>query len=144
MMKKCVAKILIGCFFLLFFNISFAQKIGKIDVIVQDARINTLVENHKAFGEKKGSIKGFRIIIYFDAGNNSSTKALAVQKEFSESFPDVTTYLKFQEPYYKVKVGNYRTRMDAQRFLQKIKEKYPTAYIVKENEIEYPPLNEEN
>jgi hypothetical protein len=121
----------------------FGQKTGKVEIIVQDARINTLVEKHVAFNENRNSIKGFRIQIFFDSGNNSKSKATTIMNEFTAKHPKTEAYLMFLEPNYKVRVGDFRSRMDAQRFLYKIAEEYPDAFIVKDDEINYPNLEDE-
>jgi len=137
------------CFFLAFSivfsfsTICFCQKTGKIEAVVQDSRINTLIAKHIAFNESRESIKGFRIQIFFDSGNNSKSMAIATMNEFSSKHPEIKAYLMFQEPNFKVRVGDFRSRMDAQRFLHKIAEEYTNAFIVKDNEINYPNLEDE-
>jgi hypothetical protein len=129
--------------FLFLYNIVSAQKAGKVEIIVQDYRINSLVSKHIAFNENRSSIRGFRIQIFFDSGNNSKSKAVSAMSEFNAKHPDIGAYLMFQEPNFKVRVGDFRTRMDAQRFLHKITEESPNAFIVKDNEINYPSLTDE-
>jgi hypothetical protein len=121
----------------------FSQKIGKVDIIVSDSRVTSLVAKHIAFNEARGSIKGFRIQIFFDSGNNSKSKAVSAMNEFKSKHSKVGAYLMFQEPNYKVRVGDFRTRMDAQRFLHEIAEDYPNAFVVKDNEINYPDVDQE-
>ena len=48
-------------------------------------------------------------------------------------------YLIFQEPYYKVRIGDYRTKMEAEAFLKKISGSYSNAFVVKD-EINFPKL----
>jgi len=129
--------------FIFMFNAVIAQKTGKVEIIVQDARINTLVAKHIAFNESRGSLKGFRIQIFFDSGNNSKSKAVSALSVFKAKHPEIGAYLTFQEPNYKVRVGDFRSRMEAQRFLHKITEEIPTAFIVKDDEINYPNLENE-
>jgi hypothetical protein len=126
------------------FSAAFSQKAGKVEIIVGDYRINTLVEKHKTWCEDRGSIKGFRIQIFFDSGNNSKSKAISAMSEFRSKHSKDEAYLMFQEPNYKVRVGDFRSRMDAQRFLHKIIDDYPNAFIVKDNEINFPPLDVED
>jgi len=121
----------------------FGQKTGKVEVITQDVRINTLISKHIAFNENKACIKGFRIQIFFDSGNNSKSGAVTAINEFKNKYSKTEAYLTFQEPNYKVRVGDFRTRMDAQRFLHKIIEEYPNAFIVIDNEINLPNLEDE-
>lgn len=141
---KFIYKIRLIFFFLVLFTYqSYSQKTGKVEVITSDVRINSLLEKHIAFNENRESISGFRIQIYFDSGNNSKSRALSVMNEFKAKYPDMGVYLVFQEPNYKIRVGNFRSRMDAQRFLVKITEQFSDAFIVKDNEIDFPNVNDE-
>jgi predicted ATP-dependent Lon-type protease len=136
-------------FFLVFLFIvpsvlsGYCQKTGKVEVITQDARINTLVDKHISFNENRESISGFRVQIFFDSGNNSKNRAITAMDEFKAKYSKVSAYLMFQEPNYKIRVGDFRNRMDAQRFLHKITDEYSNAFIVKDNEINYPNLDDE-
>ena len=49
-------------------------------------------------------------------------------------------YLIFQEPYYKVRIGDYRTKMEAEKFLNEIEQDYPNAFVV-QDEINFPSLD---
>jgi hypothetical protein len=135
--------------FIIFFLFSgiytcFSQKTGNVDLIIQDTRISSLVEKHMAFNENRGSINnGFRIQIFFDSGNNSKNKAITLMNEFKSKHPKTEAYLMFSEPNYKVRVGDFRSRMDAQRFLAKISDEYPNAFIVKDCSVNYPNLEED-
>jgi hypothetical protein len=53
-----------------------------------------------------------------------------VYETFSARYPDVSAYLTFKAPNYKVRVGDFRTRLDAVRFLQQILTDYPGAYVI--------------
>lgn len=117
------------------------QKTGKVEILVQDARITTLVAKHIAFNENRGTIKGFRVQIFFDSGNNSKSRAVTAMNDFKAKYSNVEAYLMFQEPNYKVRVGDFRTRMDAQRLLNVIYEDFPTAFVVKDDEINFPSLD---
>lgn len=124
------------------FHFAYCQKAGKVEVLAQDARINSLVNKHIAFNEKRETISGFRIQIFFDSGNNSKSRAVDVMNAFKGKYSKVAAYLTFQEPNYKIRVGDFRSRMDAQRFLHKITDAYPNAFIVKDNEINFPDLED--
>jgi hypothetical protein len=110
---------------------------GKV-VISQDHRILMLLEKHKAFGEK-GKREGYRVQIFFDSGNNSKNRAAAKKGQFVANYSGIGAYLTFQSPNYKVRVGDFRTRMDAEGFKAKIIGDFPDAFVVKD-EIHYPDL----
>jgi hypothetical protein len=110
---------------------------GKVDV-VQDARIGTLVQKHIYIGEET-KIEGYRVQIFYDSGNNSKNRAFAKKGQFIAQHSGVGAYLSFQSPNYKVRVGDFRTRMDAEGFKVRISGTFTDAFVVKD-EINYPDL----
>ena len=98
--------------------------------IIQDQRIDLLIQKHIQINQILKTIDGFRIQVFSDSGNNSKTKALAVYDEFMGKYPSTGVYLTFKSPNYKVRVGDFRTRLDAQRFLNEIQAEYPNAFII--------------
>jgi hypothetical protein len=89
-----------------------------------------LVSKHIQINQNRKSMEGYRIQIFFDSGNNSKTKAQSIYEGFKAKYPDVRAYLSFKSPNYKVRVGDFRTRLDAQRFLNDIIDEYPNAWII--------------
>jgi len=108
-------------------------------IIVQDSRIDSLMKLNIEVNEFDPEIEGWRIQIFFEAGNYSKSQAIEEKSEFVNKYSDVPVYLIFQEPYYKVRIGDYRTKMEAEAFLKKISGSYPNAFVVKDK-INYPKL----
>ena len=102
---------------------------GNVEIIC-DPAVNRLVETHIRFNEGLDGIPGYRIQVFFDSGNNSKTKGQAFYESFSARYPGVAAYLTFKAPNYKVRVGDFRTRLDAVRFLREILPDYPGAYVI--------------
>jgi len=134
-MKTIYYKIAL-CLFLLLLSsvkVSFAQVEIKGNVeIIQDERIALLVEKHKALNERQSDVDGYRIQIFFDSGNNSKKKASDAMQRFMDRNPGTKAYISFKEPYYRVRVGNFRTFIESEGFLKKIQPDYPNAFPVKE------------
>jgi hypothetical protein len=86
-------------------------------------------------------MEGFRIQIFFDSGNSSKQAAMNVKRNFENRFPDIETYISFEEPNYKIRVGNFRTKLDAEGCLKKIAAQYPNAFVVPDF-IEFPKIAE--
>lgn len=99
--------------------------------IIQDVRVDALLLKHIEYN-KSFSVNGFRINIYSQSGNHSHSSAIAAQAQFSELFPDIKSYVNFEEPYFKVKVGNFRTRIEAVAALGQLQTHYPQAYVVRD------------
>ncbi len=107
----------------------------------QDIRIDSLVSRHIMANAKTGGINGYRIQIYRGSGRNARAKQNEAKAEFISSFPDIPSYLKFDLPnYFKVRVGNYRTKHDAYADFIMVKEAFPNAYLVTEI-IPYPDID---
>jgi hypothetical protein len=114
---------------------SFAQEAsergGKVE-IMQDEQITRLAEQYKKMNLRNPSFDGFRVQIFFDSGNNSKKRAADVLDEFVLKYPACRAFLSFKEPYYRVRVGNFRTLTEAVGFQKKIVASYPNAFPVKE------------
>ncbi len=99
---------------------------------IGDARIDTLLQLHKLQNKKFPVIPGYRIQIYKESGNTALDKALEIRDEFEKKY-NLPAYITFNEPYYRVRVGDFRTRLEAIRFLEKIKRTYPLAWDIKDD-----------
>ncbi len=128
---KTTIKLSLLLFFVLNSGFLFSQNTGKI-TINQNDNISKLIQEHKTFNKNQSGIIGYRIHIFFDSGNNSKSKAYSIKSQFMAEYPDVEAYIVYQEPNYKVKVGDFRTRLDAQRFQDQISNQYKNAFIIKE------------
>ena len=76
--------------------------------------------------------KGYRILIFSQSGNYSKNAAMEALENFQLLYPDEKVYLVFEEPYFKVKVGNFTSRIDASLYLKSIKADYPYAFVIKD------------
>ena len=87
--------------------------------------------------EKK--LHGYRIRLFFDNKQNARGLSEEVEKSFMNDFPSIPVYRSYTNPYFKVTVGDFRTKSDALRVLQLIRTSYPKAFVVKDV-INYTPL----
>lgn len=101
-------------------------------MIIRDEKVDLLVSKHILINQNREGIPGYRIQIFFDSGTNSKTNAQGIYDGFRAKYPDIAVYLTFKAPNYKVRVGDFRTRLDAQRFLMEISTEYPNAWIIPE------------
>ncbi len=111
--------------------------------IRKDSQVDKLVEKHIDFNKEKDGIYGYKVQIYFDSGNNSKRRAYDEKSRFLAKHSDVSAYLIFQEPNFKIRVGDFRTRMEAQGFLNKIIDDFEGAFIIIDK-INLPDLDNEN
>lgn len=80
---------------------------------------------------------GYRIRIYFDNSQNARIKSEKIAAGFKSQHPGINVYRDYENPYFKVTVGDFRNKQDAQRFLNSIKGTYPSGFIVREK-INFP------
>lgn len=104
---------------------------GKVN-IEQSEGISKLLNAYYIQNASRPGMQGFRIRLFFDLGQNSRTASEEVMNEFMLNYPGITVYRSFDSPYYKVSVGDYRTRDEALKFFKTIEKKYPKAFIVPE------------
>jgi len=110
-------------------------------LIFQDMRINDLVYNHIEQNKRKGGIPGYRIRIFSDLGNTARDESQVTKAKFYELFPEIPIYREYDSPYFKVYVGDFRTKVDAIKVFKQIKRYFPAAFIVPD-QINYPNLEE--
>jgi hypothetical protein len=111
-------------------------------VIYQDPSIDSLIYRYILYNERLNGLEGFRIQIYSSSDRNAKEQSGKVSADFMSKFPDIVTYPPiFDRPsYYKVRVGNYRTRVEGTKYLLMIRKVYPDAYLVPDI-INFPDLN---
>ena len=91
----------------------------------------------KANGNRK--INGYRIRLFFDNKQTARVESEELEKAFQEKFPQIPTYRTYTNPFFKVVVGDYRTKSEAIKELGKIQPFFPKAIVVKES-IFYPAI----
>lgn len=112
-------------FFLL---VTFVSAQNERAEIIKDPKVDLLVDKHTFLNRHQYTLTGWRIQIFFDSGANSKRKASDVLKSFTIIYPDTQAYLSFKEPYYRVRVGDFRSRLEAEGFLKKVQMEYPNAF----------------
>lgn len=76
--------------------------------------------------------RGYRVQIY---NGPSRDKAMAAKKEFMRRFPGVRTYLIFESPSFRVRIGDYRSRGDAEGMLREANSMFIPSMIVPEEQV---------
>ena len=75
------------------------------------------------------TLPGYRVQISFGMNKDEQIKNRA---NFLTLFPDVNAYLDYIQPNFLVKVGDFRTKLEAQKMLNTIKINFPTSYIIED------------
>ena len=60
---------------------------------------------------------------------SACTSSESVMRSFQAAHPGVPAYRNYQNPFFRVVAGNFRTKSEAMEFLQRIKPTYPSGLI---------------
>jgi len=103
---------------------AFAQQ-GEIN-ISKDPKIDKLLTYQKEINQETDNDNRLKIQIFNGNLRNAEKAKSKFEKEYKEITPAT---IKFETPNYKVWVGNYRTRLEAERYLAQVKETFPNAFV---------------
>lgn len=135
-------KCIIG-FFLLVSSLSLhAQSDSTASVVVhKDPRLDMLVKKHIAINEEitrdtRRSMPGYRILVI---NSNDRSKVFAAKGRIYQSYPELKPYLMYQPPFYKLKVGNFKTKEEAEDYRKELSRQFPTGMFIIKDIIEVKP-----
>lgn len=122
-------------------NFAYAQDITTYNrdstvIVTKDSGFDALVNKQREQNFLNQTMQGFRIQIYF---GGIRQKAAEVKMSFISRYPDVPAYLSYQQPNFKVRVGDYKTRYEAQKYLKEFKNYFESSFIVPDD-VKLPPL----
>lgn len=106
-------------------TILFAQE--KNIRVSQDSKFENLLNEKRKINTSLTVNESYKIQIY-NGGSEIAKKTLS---EFKLNFADIDATIVFNTPNYKVWVGNFRTRIEAERNLVEIKDRYKNVLLIK-------------
>jgi hypothetical protein len=111
------------------FSLAWSQK-GDV-VIHKDDRIDALIKQKGAVVPPATSpqMTGYRIQLVFDSNKKTVEDA---KSNFIQNNPKVDVYVMYNAPHFVLKVGDFRTKQDAERFREALIRDYPASFVIKE------------
>ena len=94
----------------------------------------TLIE-----ANRKRQFYGYSVQIFFGSGSDAREKSEKAKKKFLELVDGEEAMVVYEQPYFKVRAGNFRTRLDATKLKKKIIGEFPGSFVV-ECKISYPKI----
>jgi len=94
-----------------------------------------LVANYYKFmirNSKVSGVPGYRIRIYSESGVGAKEEQQRVRAKFLSHYPTIDAYYRYDEPYFKVYVGDCRTRSEAQKLYDDVRKNFPNPIIVED------------
>ena len=98
-------------------------------ILNQDQKFEQLLNEKRKINTSLNANDFYKIQI-FNGGNENAKKVL---NDFKQNFSEIDATIVFNTPNYKVWVGNFKTRIEAERYLIEIRKKYNNVLLIKPN-----------
>lgn len=110
-------------------------------VVHKDPRIDLLVRkqiqiNEETSRDARRVAKGFRLMVIT---TNNREEAIAAKTKIYTYFPELKAYMWHQSPYYKLKVGNFIDRKDAEAYQKRLNIYFPKGVFIMSDRVEVKP-----
>ena len=105
-----------------------------------DSTFYHLLDSTRSANKQARKIRGYRIQIYFGGERRQASR---VKARFLKQYPEREAYTLYQRPSFKVRVGNFRNKLEAQKLYHQLDQRFQTVFIVP-TRIEYPELPQLN
>lgn len=129
-MKKIILTSLFCSAFTLFSQAQSQSNEPGFVHIEYDSGIKDLQEKYNNQHKK---ISGYRIQIF----NGSKASCETNRSRYLSIFGDQKVHTVYESPEYKVQVGDFRTKLEAEKYHQQLLEDFSGSFVIKTN-IEYP------
>ncbi len=121
---------LVSCCVFFMPDFSSAQTRGRVEVI-KDPLIDTLIARraylNKTIAGGDETANGYRVQIYFGSNRQAAYNA---QAKFNQEYPELKTYIVYTEPNFKVRAGDFRTRLEAEKLQRDIIGMFSSLFII--------------
>ena len=110
-------------------------------VIYKDPRLDMLVKKQAQINEEtsrdaRRTARGFRLMII---NTNKRDEAISAKTKVYTYFPELKAYLQYQSPYFKLKVGNFKERKEAEDYQKQLNIYFPKGVFIMNDIIEVKP-----
>jgi len=107
-------------------------------IVHKDPRIDLLVKkqiqiNEETSREARRVGKGYRLLVI---NTNNREEAAAAKTKVYTYFPELKSYLLYQAPYFKLKVGNFKDRKEAEDYQERLQKYFPKGVFIMNDTIE--------
>ena len=112
-----------------------------LSMVQADPRVDSLVRkqiqiNELTTRDSRRNVPGYRIEV---ANSNDRNQVFAIKTKIYKVYPELKPYLIYQPPNYKLKVGNFKTPEEAEPYLQKLTQDFPSGVYLVHDIIEIKP-----
>jgi hypothetical protein len=107
--------------------------------IEQDSLIGWLLNKYESIKTTDNKIDGWRVQIYNSSGKEAREEANDMRNKFLNIFSSHKAYLIYQPPFFKIRVGDFRTKQEAFELYKSALKFFPVSYVL-QDKINLPPL----
>ena len=118
---------IISILIMVYFSTSKVNAQEQNSTLNQDPKFEQLLSEKRKINTSLILNDVYKIQIF----NGNSENAKKTLSEFKKEFAAIDGTIIFNTPNYKVWVGNFRTRMEAERNLVELKNKYKNVFLIK-------------
>ncbi len=104
--------------------------------ITQSLEIDDLVGIHLDMNKRAGGVDGFRIQLYLGSSNNAKKEASEVKAKVLSLFQDEKIYMMYEAPFWRVQVGDFRSKSESLDLYKRLKKEFPSCYPVPVDNIQ--------
>jgi hypothetical protein len=143
----CIIKAFRCLFIATFLMIASFALANDTVIVIKDARMDILTAKQAQINKRTsmmtsgGQYKGFRIQVVSTTNRDNAT---LIKTDLMNKFPEHKTYILFQSPNFKVRIGNFIKREEAEKLRKQLNKYFPQGVYVVEDAIEYYPKEEIN
>ncbi len=107
-------------------------------IVHKDPRLDLLVKkqiqiNEETSRDARRNGKGYRLLVI---NTNKRDEAVAAKTKLYNYFPELKSYLIYQAPYFKLKVGNFKERKEAEEYQKRLQKYFPDGVFIMNDTIE--------
>lgn len=102
--------------------------LGKVEY-QYPSKLDTLLQNFITKNKKNQVYSGFRVQLIASPNRQA---VLKFKSEFYKTFPEKRPVLVYQQPNFKLRIGAYRTKIEAFKEMSMIHKYFPDAFIIKD------------
>ena len=107
------------------YQLSFSQENDSLTTVIKDKRVEKLKKTYTS----SYKLKGFRVQIY---SGNKRQPANQARSTFSRIYRQKKAHMDYEQPYYKIRVGDFKTKLEALKFRNELTKHFPNCFIVQD------------
>jgi len=109
-------------------------------LIHQDNRLIDQSIRLNSINSKKKGVAGYKIKIFAASGKDAKNKMIAENLRFVKTFENIQTYLDYDAPWFRIYVGDFYNRSEAEKVKQMIIKQFPKAFV-RVSRVKTPDIN---